>query len=365
MSTLEDIRVFDLSRVLAGPMCTMTLADMGAQVIKVERPGSGDDTRTWGPPFAEDGESAYYRSINRNKKGIALDLSDAADVELALELIASADVVVDNFLPGALTRRGLDPDQLVARHPALIWCTIGGFKREPHRPGYDLVAQAESGLMSITGEPERTPMKHGIAIVDLMAGKDAAIAICAALSARARGPQPAAERRIHVTLLETALASLTYAAQNVMVSGHDAGRAGNGNPNLVPYQLIEARDRPFIIAVGNDHQFAALCTVLEHPALAVDVRFATNAGRVMHRDALITELTRILSARDAAAWIVALEAAQVPCGRVLSVREAIADAGGSPVTGMPPAVSGTVRMPPPRLDEHGAEIRARRWAAFL
>ena len=346
-------------------MCTMTLADMGAQVIKVERPGTGDDTRTWGPPFADDGESAYFRSINRNKKGIALDLSAAADAELARDLIAGADVVVDNFLPGALSRRGIDPDQLVALHPALIWCTIGGFQREPHRPGYDLVAQAESGLMAITGEPDGAPMKHGLAIVDIMAGKDAAIAICAALAARAHGPQPTSVRRIHVTLLESALAAMTYAAQNVMVSGHDAARAGNGNPNLVPYQLIAARDRPFILAVGNDHQFVACCTVLGRPSLAADARFATNAGRVTHREALIAELTGALSTRDADAWIAALEAAQVPCGRVLSVREALVGAGGSPLTGMPPAVQGTVRMPPPRLDEHGAEIRARGWDAFL
>ena len=342
----------------------MTLADLGADVIKIERPGTGDDTRAWGPPFDERGESAYYLSINRNKKGVALDLSATADAELARTLIAEADVVIDNFLPGSLARRGLDPDQLVADHPALIWCTIGGFAHEPHRPGYDLVAQAESGLMAITGEPEGAPMKHGVAIVDIMAGKDAATAICAALAARARGVQPAAARRIHVTLLETALAAMSYAAQNVMVSGHDAARAGNGNPNLTPYGLVPARDRPFILAVGNDHQFAACATVLGRPELAADPRFATNAARVVHRAALHTELDALLAARDADAWIELLEAARVPCGRVLSVREAIAHAGGSPRTGMPPAVPGTVRLPPPRLDEHGALIRARRWDAF-
>ncbi len=361
---LKGIHVFDLSRVLAGPMCTMTLGDMGASVIKVERPGSGDDTRAWGPPFADDGESAYYRAINRNKKSIALDLAAGADADLARELIAGADVVIDNFLPGSLARRGLDPDRFLAQHPALIWCTIGGFKHEPDRPGYDLVAQAESGLMAITGEPDGVPMKHGVAIVDIIAGKDAAIAICAALAARAHGPQPAHARRIHITLLESALAALTYAAQNVMVSGRDAGRAGNGNPNLAPYQLIAARDRPFILAVGNDHQFVACCGVLGRPELATDERFATNAGRVTHRDALISELLRILAGRDADSWIAALEAAQVPCGRVRSVREAIAQAGGSPLTGMPPAVPGNVRLPPPHLDEHGAELRDRRWGAF-
>jgi crotonobetainyl-CoA:carnitine CoA-transferase CaiB-like acyl-CoA transferase len=361
---LEGIRVFDLSRVLAGPLCTMTLADMGADVIKVERPGAGDDTRAWGPPFAADGESAYYLSVNRNKKGIALDLANPDDVALARTLIAQADVVVDNFMPDALARRGLDPDRLVEEFPALIWCTIGGFAREPHRPGYDVVAQGESGLMSITGEPDGVPMKHGVAIVDLMTGKDATIAICAALAARARGPQPAAARRIRITLLETALAATSYAAQNVMVSGRDAVRVGNGNPNLAPYTLIAARDRLFILAVGNDHQFAACCAVLGRPDLATDARFATNAGRVTHREVLMAELGAILATRDADAWIEALEAAGVPCGRVLSVREAIAKAGGSARTGMPPSVPGSVRLPPPHLDEHGAEIRARGWAVF-
>lgn len=342
----------------------MTLGDLGADVIKVERPGTGDDTRGWGPPFDSAGESAYYLSINRNKKGIALEFSNPADAEHLRALAAAADVVIDNFLPGALARRGIDPDLFVAENPRLIWCTIGGFAQQAHRPGYDLVAQAESGLMAITGEPDGAPMKHGVAIVDILAGKDAAIAICAALAARARGDQSAAERRIHVTLLETALASLTYAAQNVMVSGHEANRAGNGNPNLVPYQLIPARDRPFILAVGNDHQFAACAGALARPELATDARFATNAARVVHRDALLAELTAVLASRDADAWIAALDAAHVPCGRVHSVREAIARAGGSPLTGMPPAIPGTVRLPPPRLDEHGAQIRSRGWGAF-
>ena len=345
-------------------MCAMTLGDLGADVIKVERPETGDDTRAWGPPFNADGESAYYLSINRNKKGIALDLSNPADAALARALVVDADVVIDNFLPGALVRRGLDPDALVAEHARLVWCTIGGFAQQPQRPGYDLVAQAESGLMAITGEPGGAPMKHGVAIVDILAGKDAAIAICAALAARARGDQPAAARRLHISLLETALAALTYAAQNVMVSGEDAHRAGNGNPNLVPYQLIPARDRPFILAVGNDHQFVACAAVLARPDLAIDARFATNAARVTHRDALIAELTAVLATRDADTWIAALEAARVPCGRVHSVREAIANAGGSAITGMPPALPGTIRLPPPALDEHGALIRARGWGAF-
>ncbi len=342
----------------------MTLGDLGAHVIKVERAGAGDDTRAWGPPFDADGESAYYLSINRNKKGIALDFTRDDDVAVVHTLLATADVVVDNFLPGALARRGIDPDALVEAHPALVWCTIGGFARDPQRPGYDLVAQAESGMMAVTGEPQGTPMKHGIAIVDILAGKDAATAICAALAARARGPRPAAERRIHITLMETALAAMSYAMQNVMVSGRDAARAGNGNPNLVPYQLIDARDRPFILAVGNDHQFAACAAALGVAALATDARFATNAARVMHREALIAELTAVLAARDADAWIAVLDAAHVPCGRVHSVREALTTAGGSPRTGMPPSVPGSVRLPPPKLDEHGAAIRALGWEVF-
>ncbi|MBI3790906.1 MAG: CoA transferase [Gemmatimonadetes bacterium] len=361
---LSGIRVFDLTRVLAGPFCTMTLADMGADVIKVERPGAGDDTRAWGPPFDARGQSSYYLAINRNKKSIALDLADPADVALARSLIAESDVVVENFLPGALARRGLDADALLAAHPALIWCTIGGFRREPERPGYDIVAQGESGLMAITGEPAGRPMKHGVAIADLMTGKDAATAICAALVARSRGPRSVTARRLHLTLLETALAAMTYAAQNVMVSGKDAGRVGNGNPNLAPYDLYAARDRPFILAVGNDAQFVACARVLGRDALATDARFATNAARVVHRGELDAEIARALAERDADAWIAALERAGVPCGRVRSVREAIADAGGSPLTGMPPAVPGSVRLPPPLLDEHGAAIRALGWRVF-
>ena len=345
-------------------MCAMTLGDLGASVIKVERPGSGDDTRAWGPPFDTDGESAYFLSINRNKRGIALDFARPEDLAVVRALIADADVVVDNFLPGALERRGLDPDELVVRYPRLIWCTIGGFAREPLRPGYDLVAQGESGMMAITGEPHGSPMKHGIAVVDVLAGKDATIAICAALAARARGAAAPRDRRLHVTLLESALSAMSYAAQNVMVSGRDASRAGNGNPNLVPYQLVTARDRSFLLAVGNDQQFGALGGVLGMSGLATDARFATNAARVTNRDALLDLLGARLANQDADVWIAALSAAHVPCGRVLSVSEAIAHAGGSMRSGMPPAVPGTVRLPPPKLDEHGAEIRARGWQLF-
>jgi crotonobetainyl-CoA:carnitine CoA-transferase CaiB-like acyl-CoA transferase len=362
---LNGIRVLDLSRVLAGPFCTMTLGDLGAQVIKVERPGTGDDTRAWGPPFDERGESSYFLAINRNKKSIALDLARPDDLALIHRLMAEADVVVENFLPGALARRGLDPAAMLDIHPRLLWCTIGGFRATPARAGYDIVAQGESGLMAITGEPGGAPTKHGVAIVDLFAGKDAATAICAALAARERRPLPAAERRLGITLLESALAVTTYAAQNVMLTGRDAGRAGNGNPNLAPYQPFDARDRPFLLAVGNDAQFAALTRVLGAPALAADPRFVTNAARVTHRDALVAALAPRFAARDADAWIAALEGAGVPCGRILRMQEAVAGAGGSPLTGMPPALpGGAVHLPPPRLDEHGADIRARGWAAF-
>jgi crotonobetainyl-CoA:carnitine CoA-transferase CaiB-like acyl-CoA transferase len=246
---LTNVRVLDLTRVLAGPLCTMMLGDMGASVIKVERPGGGDDTRGWGPPFDERGESAYFLSVNRNKLGITADLDDPADLGLLKSLAREADVVLDNFLPGALERRGWDAEPARAERPALVWCTIVGFGDEPRRPGYDVLIQAECGWMSITGEPEGEPMKHGVALADILAGKDAAIAILAALVERSR---TAVGRRIHVALAASAEAALVNVAQNTLVSGREPTRWGNAHANLVPYQLFHAADRPMIVAVGSD-----------------------------------------------------------------------------------------------------------------
>lgn len=362
---LAGLRVLDLSRVLAGPLCTMLLGDLGADVLKVERPGAGDETRGWGPPFDSRGESAYYLSINRNKLSLAADLDRPADVALLRDLVAECDVVVDNFRPGTLERRGLAPDALLDAHPGLVWCTVTGFGADSARPGYDFVVQAEQGWMAINGEPAGAPMRAGVALVDVVTGKDAAVAILAALVARGRGPVPAAARRLHVSLAASAAAALVNVAQNVLVTGRDARRWGNAHPNLVPYQLFDAADRPIVVAVGSDPQWQACARVLGLDALAVDGRLATNAGRLAHRDEVVAAVAARVRTRAAAEWIAALDAAGVPAGRVRTVLEVLAEADASPLTGVAPSVPGSaVRRPPPRLDEHGALVRARGWAAF-
>jgi crotonobetainyl-CoA:carnitine CoA-transferase CaiB-like acyl-CoA transferase len=363
---LEGIRVLDLTRVLAGPLCTMLLGDLGADVLKVERPGEGDETRAWGPPFDARGESAYYLSINRNKLGIAADLDRPEDRELLRALADDADVVVENFRPGTLERRGLAPDALLRANPRLVWCTVTGFGLDSPRPGYDFVLQAEGGWMAITGEPAGTPMKVGVAVVDVLTGKDAAIAVLAALAARgvAPAPLPPERRRLAVSLAASGVAGLVNVAQNTLVSGEDARRWGNGHANLVPYQLFDAADRPLVLAVGNDAQWRACARALDLAELADDPRFATNPGRLAHREELVGRLAARLRERPAAAWLARLGAAGVPAGIVKSVLEAIADAGASPLTGLPPSVPGSVRRPPPRLDEHGAAVRALGWGAF-
>jgi len=365
-SMLQGIRILDLSRVLAGPLASMTLGDLGADVIKVERPMIGDETRAWGPPFDARGEAAYYLSINRNKLGIALDLDRPADRDTLIALVRGADVVLDNYRPGTLERKGLDPARFLQELPQLIWCSVTGFGPESERPGYDYVVQAESGWMSITGEPTGDPMKTGVALADVTAGKDATISILAALLARSRATAPMAPdaRRLFVSLQGSALAALVNVAQNVLVSGADAGRWGNGHPNLVPYQLFRAADRFLVLAVGNDGQWRACCRTLALDELGADAVLSTNPGRLANRDRVVAAIASRLLARPAAEWIAALDAAGVPCGVVKSVRDALADVAGSPETGVPPAVPGTVRRPPPRLDEHGALVRRLGWEAF-
>ena len=364
---LRGVRVLDFTRVLAGPLCTMTLGDLGADVLKVERPGAGDDTRGWGPPFDASGESAYYRSVNRNKRSLAADLADPIDRRLLADLAAGADVVVDNFRPGTLERHGLDLAELLARHPRLVWCTITGFGEASDRPGYDFVVQAERGWMAITGEPDGAPMKVGVALADVLAGKDAAIAVLGALARLGRSPEPlpAVERRLVVSLARSAAAALVNVAQNALVAGRDALRWGNAHPNLVPYQLFRAADRDLVVAVGSDAQWRACARALDLPELGGDPSYATNAGRVERRDELVPRLARRLAERPAAEWLDRLAAAGVPAGVVRSVLETIAEEGGSAVAGMPPSVPpGAVRLPPPRLDEHGAAIRRAGWGAF-
>lgn len=363
---LSNVKILDLSRVLAGPLAAMTLGDLGADVLKIERPGTGDDTRSWGPPFDERGESAYYLSVNRNKKSAALDLDSATDRALIFQLIQGADVVVDNFKPGTLERRGIDPADLLAKHSNLIWCTVTGFGETNTRVGYDLVVQAESGWMAITGEPHGEPMRVGVALADIIAGKDAAIAILAALVRRfnSRSAIAAADRRIHISLAHSARAALINVAQNSLVTGSDAKRWGNQHPNLVPYQLFHAADRPMIVSVGNDTQWKACAAALDLTELAADESVASNAGRLAHRDRVVSAVSNRLREKNAAEWIEILGRSGVPCGVVKSVLESLAEVDASALTGIAPSVPGTVRLPPPLLDEHGPEVRSEGWNAF-
>jgi crotonobetainyl-CoA:carnitine CoA-transferase CaiB-like acyl-CoA transferase len=338
---------------------------LGADVIKVERPGQGDETRGWGPPFSADGESAYFLAVNRNKMSLAADLSDDTDRALVLDLIRGADVVLENFLSGSLQRLGIDPLDLLEQNPSLIWCTISGFGPESSRPGYDFVIQAECGWMSITGERDGSPMKVGVALADVIAGKDAVIAILAAVAERAAGPLPSAKRRIDISLADSARASLVNVAQNVLVSGSDARRWGNAHPNLVPYQLFDAADRPFVIAVGSDGQWLACVNALGLTDLVEDDALRTNAGRVKNRDRVAAAIADRVGMMGAQHWIDRLQSVSVPCGLVRTVAEVLEVADADPTTGVRPSVPGSVRIPPPKLDEHGDSIRSMGWRAFL
>ncbi len=358
---LSGIKILDLSRVLAGPVCTMMLGDMGAQVIKIERPFEGDETRGWGPPFDENGESAYYLSVNRNKLSVAADLDAAVDRDFLERLIAEADVVVENFRPGVLSRRGLDAEKVRARYPRLVWCTIAGFADDASRPGYDFVVQAESGWMSITGEPEGLPVKHGIALVDVMAGKDAAIAVLGALVARS---VTGFGRLVTVHLSTTAEAALVNVAQNTLVSGTGPRRWGNAHANLVPYQLFEAFDRAVVIAAGSDAQWLACAKVLDLDDLAADEALRTNAGRLAQRERVVAAIAARMRERPAAEWQTKMDAAGVPNGVVRTVNEVLAERPASRKTGMPPSVPGSVRLRPPMLGQHSELVRELGWNAF-
>jgi crotonobetainyl-CoA:carnitine CoA-transferase CaiB-like acyl-CoA transferase len=358
---LEGVRVLDLTRVLAGPVCTMLLGDLGADVIKVERPGSGDESRTWGPPFDAEGRSAYYLSVNRNKLGLAADLDNPNDRVAIERLLADADVVVDNFRQGMLERRGISAEAWCQKRPELVWCTITGFGLSVDRPGYDFVAQAEAGWMAITGEHDGEPMKVGVALADVLAGKDAAVAILGAYVQRLRTGRGA---RIAISLIDSARAALVNVAQNALVSGSDAARWGNAHPNLVPYQLFETADNPIVVAVGSDAQWAACAHALGLDHLAADPALATNAGRLANRERIVGEFSRRISEHPADAWRSRLDSAGVPNGIVYSVLEALRQTNGSAVTGMPSSVGGAVRFAPPGLDEHGDLIRRLGWNAF-
>lgn len=363
---LQGIRILDLSRVLAGPLAGMTLGDLGADVLKVERPGTGDETRAWGPPFDARGQSAYFLAINRNKMGIALDLDEPADRDVLERLIRGADVVLDNYRRGTLERKGLAPERFLLADPALIWCTVTGFGPHSQRPGYDYVVQAESGWMAITGEVDGEPMKTGVALADVTAGKDTTIAILGALVARSRATAPLdlSERRLFVSLWHSATAALVNVAQNVLVSGREAQRWGNGHPNLVPYQLFRAADRHIVIAVGNDEQWRACCRALWLESLADDASLNANSGRLAQRERIVATIAARLSERLASAWIAMLDSVGVPCGVVKGVKEALEGQVSSSLTGVAPSVPGSVRRPPPLLGQHDALVRAIGWEAF-
>lgn len=356
---LEGLKVLDLSRVLAGPVCTMMLGDLGANVIKVERTGSGDDTRGWGPPFDDRGESAYFLSCNRNKRSLTADLGHGEDVDLVRHLATDADVVVENFLPDTLSRKGIVADEMLTHNEKMVWCSIRGYPDAPARPGYDFAAQAEFGWMAVTGDPSGQPMKTAVALIDILTGKDACIAILAALLGR-RG-QPAADRRLTVSLGASAVSALVNVAQNALVSGCEPRRWGNAHANLVPYQLFETADRPIVIAVGTDAQWRALVAILGDATLVADESLRTNAGRVASRERCVAAVQRVVRSAGSDHWAERCDAAGVPVGQVRTVLEALAAVDASPLTGVPSSVGGAIRRPPPRLGEHDDEIRRFGW----
>lgn len=316
--------MLDLSRVLAGPFATMMLGDLGATVTKVERPGSGDETRSWGPPYDEHGVATYFQSVNRNKSSVALDLTDPDQLAEAARLAAEADVVVENFRPGLMADLGLDYGTLRAANPRLVYCSITGFGGSgpgAELPGYDLLVQALGGLMSITGEPDGPPLKVGVALVDVLAGLFASVGILAALEHRRESGEG---QLVEVDLLSALLAALVNQGSAFTLAGVVPGRLGNRHPSISPYELLATGEGELILAVGNDRQFAALCEVLGAAHLAADPRFATNSARVENRDALAAELTSLLGARPADEWATLLRERRVPAGVVNDVGAAFA-----------------------------------------
>jgi crotonobetainyl-CoA:carnitine CoA-transferase CaiB-like acyl-CoA transferase len=355
-SALGPIRIADFSRVLAGPFATMLLADLGAEVVKVERPGIGDETRSWGPPWHADGTATYFESINRNKRSLVIDLSTAEGLAQARELGRSADVVVENFRPGLMDELGLGDEALREANPGLIFCSITGFGSQPearHLPGYDLLVQALGGLMSITGSPDGPPQKVGVALVDVLAGLFATVGILAALVHRAESGRG---QRIEVDLLSSLLAALINQATGYTAAGVVPERMGNRHPSVAPYEVFRCGEGELVVAVGNDRQFKALCAALGIGALAEDPRFATNSARVVNREAMVHELEKALAAGSAAEWAERLIAARVPAGVVNDIAGAFALAeaiGLDPTVTLGKPGGGEVRLPrnPIRLSE--------------
>ncbi len=382
---LSHIRVLDLSRVLAGPWAGQTLADLGAEVLKVERPGAGDDTRSWGPPFLADREgrptsdAAYFLAANRGKKSVTIDFTQPEGQELVRRLASESDIVLENFKVGGLAKYGLDYPSIRAINPAVIYCSITGFGQTGpyrNRAGYDFLIQGMGGLMSVTGEPDELPgggpVKTGVAIVDIFTGMYAATSVLAALAHRERTGEG---EYIDLALLDVQVATLANQATNYLVSGSSPVRLGNAHPNIVPYQALATSDGHIILAVGNDAQFARFCAVADRPELAEDERFRSNADRVHNRAELIAIIMEVLKQRTRAEWIAALEEAGVPCGPINTIAEVFANpqvqsrgmridvphtgAGHIPLVGSPMKFSRSPlndRQAPPQLGEHNDEI---------
>ncbi|GAB3004338.1 CoA transferase [Amycolatopsis acidiphila] len=345
-TALGSLRVLDFSRVLAGPFATMMLADLGATVLKVERPGAGDDTRSWGPPYDPAGEATYFQSVNRNKTSVALDLGTADGVAAARAAALEADVVVENFRPGVMDRLGLGAAQLRAANPRLVYCSITGFgsRGGAALPGYDLLVQAVGGLMSITGDPDGEPQKAGVALIDVLSGLFATVGILAALRHR---EQSGSGQVVEVDLLSSLLAALVNQGSAFTAGGVVPSRLGNKHPSIAPYELLPCADRDLVLAVGNDRQFAALCEVLGDASLASREEFATNPERVRNRDLLRAALEKHLAQRPAADWVADLTVAGVPAGVVNDIAgafELAAQLGLSPVVDLPRPDGSTVRL---------------------
>ncbi len=379
---LEGLRVLDLSRILAGPSATQILGDLGADVVKVERPGIGDDTRRWGPPFLKDAtgadteESAYYLSANRNKRSIAIDFTAEEGRELLLRLIARADVLVENYKRGDLARYGLDYESLHARFPRLVYCSITGFGQTgPYREraGYDYLIQGMGGIMALTGPTDGEPYKVGVGIADLMTGTYAVIGILAALRHRDRSGEG---QYLDMALFDTQIAWLSNAGQYYLTAGEPTPRTGNGHPTIVPYQVFRAADGHLILAVGNDRQFARFCEIAGRPDLPEDPRFATNRARVVNREVIVPIVAGLIAEKPRGFWLQRLEAAGVPCGPINRIDEVFADpqtrargmvvemahpASPEPIAliGSPIKLSATppaYRHPPPRCDADRAAV---------
>ena len=376
---LAGLRVLDLSRVLAGPWCTQLLGDLGADVIKIERPGVGDDTRHWGPPWHGEGErrvAAYFLSANRGKRSAAIDFATAEGATLVRRLAERCDVVVENFKVGGLAKFGLDAAALRAANPSLIVASITGFGQDgPYadRAGYDFIIQGMGGMMSITGHPDGEPgggpMRAGVAIADLFTGMYACVAILAALHRREKTGDGA---HIDMALFDTQLAMLANQASNALVSGEDPPRQGNTHPNIVPYQPFDAADQPIIIAVGNERQFARLAEMCGHPEWASDARFATNGARVANRGEIVELVAQCIAQKPASEWFEQLDVAGIPAGPINRVSQALTDVqaqhramvrtiGGVPLVGSPVRIDGEradSKLPPPGLGEHTNEVLA-------